>query len=95
METSLSCENDSSQVVTNRTSSSSLSTQEAHQFGNHMVPKQSVKDPGKNGGVSSIIDKNMDSIAEKVHESNVVDDMTVGETEVITNNEADMAANST
>jgi hypothetical protein len=93
METSLSCENDSSQIETGRTSSSS--TKDVHQFGNHMTPKHSVKDPGKNGGVSSIIDKTMDNIAEKFRESNVVDDMTVGETEVIANSETDMATNST
>jgi hypothetical protein len=90
METSLSCENDSSRVETGRTSS----TQDAHQFVNHMTPKQSIKDPGKNGGVPSISDMTVDTAAEKIQESNEMDDMTVGETEVITNNEIDMSSSS-
>ncbi|XP_021916698.1 KAT8 regulatory NSL complex subunit 2 isoform X2 [Zootermopsis nevadensis] len=95
METSLSHENDS-EVEISRMSSSS--TQDAHQFGNHMTPKQNINDPGKIGELSSIIDKTMDGAAQKAQESKGecdVDDMTVGETEVITNSETDMVANST
>jgi hypothetical protein len=92
METALSGGNDPSQ---NKTSRSPPSTQDVQT----LTSRQTIKDPGENGGAPSVSEKTTGSGAEAIQESNEessgMDDRKVGETETLnTSSEIDVEASS-
>jgi hypothetical protein len=94
METLLSGENNPLQA---KVSTTSPSTQDTQQFGNHMASRQSIKDPGESTGAQSISDKTTtEGIQDGKGESSGMDDMADADTEALhTGSETDMETSST